>query len=409
MHPGHFKGQQVEIQHILEKYPALVEKKVTLTEFRELMDCVCPTPGACAMMGTANTMCCMTEAMGMSLPGNAAQSSVDSSLLRLAKEAGYRVMELLEKDIRPRSILTKASLENGMLVHSAIGGSTNAILHILALCDELGIDMPLSYWNEIGKRAPHLANLTAGSRYTMRDFALAGGVQAVIKELESALDSDVLTCTGRKLRDNLGSAANLNRDVIRSLSDPVHPEGAVAILMGNLSPCGAVVKQTAITKEMLIHRGQAVVFDSEERAKEALLKQEIKPGNVVVIRYEGARGGPGMREMYTFQSMLCGMELDRSVALVTDGRFSGYTRGPAIGHISPEAADGGPIAALRDGDVIEYDIPARRLNVNLSDREIQERLKDWNPPEPKIRTGFLGRIYRHLVVSADKGCVLRLR
>ena len=361
------------------------------------------------MMGTANTFCCLTEAIGLSLPGNAGKPAVEASLSRLAKQAGRKIMELLEKDIRPRDIMTKEAFENAMMVHSAIGGSTNAILHLPAILNEVGIEIPLRHWNEVSEKAPHLANITAGSEFTMLDFGNAGGIQAVMMELSSILNLDVMTCTGKSLGENLQSAKNVNPDVIKSLSDPVYKEGATAILLGNISPNGAVVKQTAVPAEMLAHRGPARVFHGEETAKEALLNHIIKQGDVVVIRYEGARGGPGMREMFTFQSLLCGMGLDRSVALVTDGRFSGFNRGPAIGHVSPEAADRGPIAAIRDGDMIEYDIPSRTLNVDLSDEEIEDRLKDWSPPELKIKNGFLGTIYPNIVESADKGCILKIR
>jgi len=278
-----------------------------------------------------------------------------------------------------------------------------------AIYNELGIDIPLSHWNEISEKAPHLANITAGSKYMMKDFGRAGGIQAVMKELSSVLNLKVLTCTGKTLGENLKSAVNFDPDVIRSLSNPVYSKGAIAILKGNISPDGAVVKQTAVPENMLRHRGPAKVYDAEDIAKDALLKHQIKEGDVVVIRYEGARGGPGMREMYTFQNIICGMGLDKSVALVTDGRFSGFTHGPAIGHVSPEAADGGPIAAIRDGDIIEYDVPAKKLNMELSEQEIQKRLKDWKRPEPKIKTGFVGTIYPNIVESADKGCILKLR
>lgn len=410
MLPGSFKGQDnVHVGDTIERYAEWKEGKLSDQEYTELLGCVCPTAGACCMMGTANTMCCLTEAMGMSLPGNATQAAVMSSLYRLGREAGRKLMELVEKNIRPRDIMTKEALENSLLVHSAIGGSTNAILHMPAIYNELEIDIPLAHWNEVSEKAPHLANITAGSKYTMKDFARAGGIQAVMKELSSVLDRGVLTCTGESLSENLKSAVNSDPDVIRPLSNPVYSKGAIAILRGNVSPNGAVIKQTAVPESMLRHRGPAKVFDGEEIAKEALLKHQIKEGDVVVIRYEGARGGPGMREMYNFQNIICGMGLDQSVALVTDGRFSGFTHGPAIGHVSPEAADGGPIAIIRDGDIIEYDIPAKKLNVDLSEQEIQNRLKDWKRPEPRIKTGFVGRIYPKIVESADKGCILKVR
>jgi len=410
MLPGSFKGQDnVHLGDTIERYADWKEGRLSDREYNELLDCACPTAGACGMMGTANTMCCMTEAMGMSLPGNATQAAVMSSLYRMGREAGRKVMEFVEKNIRPRDIMTREALENSLLVHSAIGGSTNAILHMPAIYNEMGIDIPLSHWNEVSEKAPHLADITAGSKYTMKDFGRAGGIQAVMKELSSVLNLEVLTCTGKTLGENLKSALNFDPDVIRPLSNPVYSKGATAILKGNISPDGAVVKQTAVLENMMRHRGPAKVYDAEDIAKDALLKHQIKEGDVVVIRYEGARGGPGMREMYTFQNIICGMGLDKSVALVTDGRFSGFTHGPAIGHVSPEAADGGPIAAIRDGDIIEYDIPAKKLNVNLSEQEIQKRLKDWKRPEPKIKAGFVGTIYPNIVESADKGCILKVR
>ncbi len=410
MLPGRFKGHDnIHVGYTAEYYSDWKEGKLSDEDYLELVDCACPTAGACCMMGTANTFCCLTEALGLSLPGNVGKAAVESSLSRLAKQAGRTIMELLERNIRPRDIMTREAIENIMMVHSVIGGSSNAILHLPAILHELGIEIPLAHWNKVSKKAPHLTNITAGSVYTMRDFGNAGGVQAVMKELSSVLNLDVLTCTGKSLRENLATAINANPEVIRPLSNPVYKEGATAILLGNLSPNGAVVKQSAVPEEMMKHNGPARVFDGEEAAKSALLSRKINKGDVVVIRYEGARGGPGMREMYTFQNILCGMGLEKSVALVTDGRFSGFTRGPAIGHVSPEAADGGLIAALRDGDRIEYDIPARKLEVMLSDKEIQERMKDWKPPEPRIKTGFLGSIYPYIVESADKGCILRIR
>jgi len=405
---GRFKGQRITIQHINEMYPLWKEGKLTDEEFKEVEDNVCPTYGACCMMGTAHTMCCMTEAMGMSLPGNATRSAVGANINTLARAAGRKIMELVEKNIRARDIMTRESMENALAVHSAVGASTNAVLHVPAILHELGVDMDLDRWNEVSRKVPHLVNITAGAQHTMEDFDRAGGVQAVMKEIESLLTLDVRTCTGKTLRENLRSITKLDKDVIRSLHNPFYPEGAIAILRGNLAPRGAVVKQTAVVHNMLVHRGPAKVFDSEDEAKDALLARRIEPGNVVVIRYEGPRGGPGMREMYTFQTIICGMELDKSVALVTDGRFSGYTRGPAIGHISPEAADAGPLGAVQDGDIISYDIPNRTLMVELGEEEIQNRLRTRKPPEPKRPGGFLGEIYAKIVESADKGAILRV-
>lgn len=405
---GSFQGEKVQAQHINEMYPVWKEGKLTDSQFKQIEDNVCPTCGACCTMGTANTMCCMTEALGMSLPGNGTQLAVNASLFRLARRAGRKIMELIDKDIRPRDIMTEESMKNAMMVHSAIGGSTNAVIHVPAILHELGAEIPLTCWNDISRMAPHLVNITAGSPYTMEDFDRAGGVPAVMNALRSVLNLDVKTCTGKSLGTNLESYKNLTSDVIRSLDNPIYGEGAIAILTGNLAPHGAVVKQTALTPGMLAHKGPARVFDDEEKAKEALLARRIRPGDVVVIRYEGPRGGPGMREMYTFQTILCGMKLDDSVALVTDGRFSGWNRGPAIGHVSPEAATGGPLATVKDGDMILYDIPKRVLAVELSEAEIGERHKTIKPPEPRIRGGFLGEIYSKLVTSVDKGAILRV-
>jgi dihydroxy-acid dehydratase len=406
---GRFKGKKVEVQHINEMYPAWKEGKLTDSEFKLLQDNVCPTCGACCMMGTAHTMCCITEALGMSLPGNATELAISASLYRLGKAAGRRIVELIKKNIRPKDIMTKESFENAMLVHSAIGGSTNAVIHIPAIMHELDIYIPLDHWNQVSKKAPHLVNITAGSDYTMEDFGRAGGVQTVMSELKSVLNLDVPTCTGKSLKDSLATVKNLDSDVIRPLHTPIYKEGAIAILKGNLAPQGAVVKQTAVAQNMLKHRGQAKVFDSEEEAKDALLAHKIREGDVVIIRYEGPKGGPGMREMFTFQTIICGMGLDRSVALVTDGRFSGYTRGPAIGHVSPEASEGGPLAAVRDGDMIEYDISAKTVSLSVSNEEVRKRLEGWKPREPKIKTGFLGSVYIKAVESVDKGCILKVR
>lgn len=409
MLPGHWKGKDVHIGDIVENFPDWKEGKISDEEFKELVDVACPTCGACAMMGTANTFCCLAEALGMSLPGNSGMYATESALFALGKEVGRKIMELVEKEIRPRDIMTEEALENALLVHSAIGGSSNALLHMPAIALELGLDIPLSKWTWASDKAPHLANFTAGSPYTMADYGPSGGTQAVMKELGSVLNLNVMTCTGETLGENLKSAVNRNPELIRPMSNPIYEKGAIAILMGNLAPDGAMVKQTAVAEGMLRHRGPAQVFECEDDARHALLDRAIKPGSVLVIRNEGARGGPGMREMVMFQIMLCGFGLDSSVGLVTDGRFSGFTRGPAIGHVSPEAADGGPIAIVRDGDMIEYDIPNKKLNVELSDKEIRDRLRDWKPKKPPITTGYLGRIYTKIVESADKGCILRVR
>lgn len=408
MLPGRFGEQSVEASFINEKYPDWKEGRLSDAEFKAIEDGVCPTCGACCSMGTANTMCCLTEALGMSLPGNGAVSAVGSRLLRLGRAAGRQIMELVADNLRPRQIITKEALANAMAVHAAIGGSTNAVIHLPAIAGEVGLDLPLEQWNQVSDRVPHLANLTAGSPYTMLDLEQAGGIGAVLKELGGLLHGDALTVSGRSLADNLSGVANLNPRVVRTLEDPVYQQGAIAVLKGNLAPAGAVVKQTAVARNMLEHQGPAKVFDGEDEAKEALLAHHIQPGDAVVIRFEGPKGGPGMREMYTFQTILCGMGLDDSVALVTDGRFSGWNRGPAIGHVSPEAAAGGPLALVRDGDLISYSIPRRQLRLEVSGDELAGRRQAEPPPRPPLTRGFLTDIYPYLVGPVERGAVLEV-
>ena len=405
---GRYDNQYIEAQSINEQYPLWKDGILSNTTFKAIEDGACPSYGACCTMGTANTMCCLTEALGMSLPTNGTQCAVRSSLLRVAKASGRRIVDLVARDIRPSDIMTFKAFENAMAVHSAIGGSTNAVIHLPAIAGELGLELPLENWNKISDKVPHLANITAGSNFTMQDLDEAGGIPAVMKELNDLLHKDVLTVTGQSLGENIKESKNLNPNVIRHLDNPVFPQGAIAILKGNLAPNGAVVKQTAVVKEMLEHRGPAKVFDSEDEAKEALLNHKIVPGDVVVIRYEGPKGGPGMREMYTFQTILCGMGLDNSVALVTDGRFSGWNRGPAIGHVSPEAADGGLIALVKDDDIISYSIPQKEIAVEITREEIKRRGKPKLPPRRPFEKGFLGRVYPFLVGPVDRGAVLEV-
>jgi dihydroxy-acid dehydratase len=409
MLPGYYQGREINSGEIIAHYSEWKEGRFPNDDFEKIVDSCCPTGGACGMMGTANTMCCLAEALGMSLPGNATMAAVDSSLYRLGKAAGRQIMDLIARDIRPHQIMSSSAIENSLMVHSAIGGSTNALLHMPAICHELGISLPLSKWNEVTKKAPHLVNVTSGSSNTMKDFSRAGGIQALMVELASILSLSVMTCTGKTLSDNLKGVSNYNNEIIRPLTNPVYPEGSVSILYGNLCPNGAVVKQTAVPNNMLRHRGPAKVFEDEESAKGALSQGAIAAGDVVVIRNEGPKGGPGMREMYTFQASICAMGLDHAVALVTDGRFSGFTKGPAIGHVCPEAADKGPISILEDGDIISYDICKRQLVVELLEKDIQTRLRAWVPKNAKITNGFLGSVYRHIVSSADKGCVLGIK
>jgi len=408
MLPGRFENKTVEAQFINEQYPLWKEGKITDDAFKGIENSICPSCGACCTMGTANTMCCLTEALGMSLPTNGTQCAVHSSLIRLAKAAGRKIMDLVAQDIRPRHILTAAAFKNAMAVHAAIGGSTNAVIHLPAIAGELGIEIPLADWNRISEKVPHLANITAGSDYTMQDLDRAGGVPVVMNELVDIIRPDVMTVTSRKLCDNIEKYKNLNPEVIRSVKKPVFPHGSIAILKGNLAAAGAVVKQTAVVESMREHRGPAKVFDSEDEAKDALLAHKIVPGDVVVIRYEGPKGGPGMREMYTFQTILCGMGLDDSVALVTDGRFSGWNRGPAIGHVSPEAAAGGIIAKVNNGDIISYSIPRKEIKLELNDEEISARGFPKPPKKEIPAKGFLGKIYPKLVGPVERGAVLEI-
>ena len=408
MLPGRYRNQRVEAQFINEQYPLWKDQSISDRDFKEIESGVCPSAGACCTMGTANTMCCLTEALGMSLPTNGTQGAVRSSLLRLARAAGRQIMDLVAKDIRPNHILTRQAFENAMAVHAAIGGSTNAVIHLPAIAGERGLELPLDLWNPVSEKVPHLANITAGSAFTMEDLDFAGGIPAVMKELGQLLHLDQWTVTGKTLKENIGPYHNKNPEVIRPLKDPVFNQGSIAILKGNLAPKGAVVKQTAVVGEMLEHRGPAKVFDSEDLAKEALLSQAIKPGDVVVIRYEGPKGGPGMREMYTFQTILCGLGLDRSVALITDGRFSGWNRGPAIGHVSPEAAEGGLIALVQDGDPIRYSIPKREIVLEVSPEKIKKRKLPETRPARIMGNGFLGRIYPFLVGPVERGAVLEV-
>jgi dihydroxy-acid dehydratase len=408
MLPGHFENKTVEAQFINEQYPLWKEGAITDGAFKGIEDSVCPSCGACCTMGTANTMCCITEALGMSLPTNGTQCAVHSSLLRMAKAAGRQIMDLIAKDIRPRHILTSEAFKNAMSVHAAIGGSTNVVIHLPAIAGELGIEIPLDDWNLISERVPHLTNITAGSNYTMQDLDRAGGISVVMKELGDIIFPDVMTVTTQKLLDNIEEYKNLNSEVIRSVKKPVFTQGSIAILKGNLAAAGAVVKQTAVVESMREHCGPAKVFDSEDEAKDALLAHKIIPGDIVVIRHEGPKGGPGMREMYTFQTILCGMGLDDSVALVTDGRFSGWNRGPAIGHVSPEAAAGGIIAKVKNGDIISYSIPKKEIKLELSDKEISAREFPKPPLKQIPAKGFLGKIYPKLVGPVERGAVLEI-
>jgi dihydroxy-acid dehydratase len=375
-------------------------------ELEELEKVACPGCGSCAGMFTANTMNCLTEALGIALPGNGTIPAVDARRLALAREAGEQVMELLAKGICPRDIITKDSIQNAFVVDMALGGSTNSVLHLMAIAQEAGIDFSLSLVNQISESTPHLAKISPSGEPHIEDLDLAGGIPAVMKEVKRLLSLEVKRASGKSLEEELERAKVRDRQVIRPFSRPHSSTGGIAVLFGNLAPEGAVVKSAAVAPQMLTHRGAARVFDSEEEATQAILGGSIKPGQVVVIRYEGPKGGPGMREMLGPTSLLSGMGLDDKVALITDGRFSGATRGAAIGHVSPEAASRGPIAALKDGDIIVIDIPNHKIDVKLSEEEIAKRLSQLPQFEPRVKTGYLWR-YAQRVTSASRGAVFQ--
>jgi len=402
---GMYKGRKIGIASMFEAVGEVAAGKMNEEELKMLEDLACPSCGSCNGMFTANTMACVTEALGMSLPGCATPSAVSAARLRIAKASGERVVELVMEDLKPLDILTSEAFENAIMVDMALGGSTNTVLHLSAIAREAEVSLFLTLFDELSGRAPHLCNMVPGGPYTMEDLDAAGGIPAVMKELSPLLHLNAVTVTGKTVEENIEQTVVLDTNVIRPLTNPVHPEGGIAILKGNLAPKRAVVKATAISPKMLVHKGPAKVFDSEEEAMKAILNKEIREGDVVVIRYEGPKGGPGMREMLSPTATIAGMGLSESVALVTDGRFSGATRGPCIGHVSPEAADGGPIAVLIDGDVIEIDVPKRKLNVELTDEELGNRLKSWKPKQLKVGKGYLVR-YSQLVQPAHMGSVL---
>ena len=367
----------------------------------------CPTCGSCSGMYTANSMNCLTEAIGMGLRGNGTIPAVWSARLRLAKHAGMQIMELVEKDIRPRDVMTPAAFHNAEAVDMALGCSTNTMLHLPAIAHECGIELDLNLSNEISSKTPNLCHLAPAGDTYMEDLEGAGGVYAVMKELtkRGLLDTSVMTCTGKTMAENLAGVENRNPELIRPIENPYSPDGGIAVLKGNLAPEGCVVKRSAVAPEMMRHTGPARVFNSEEEAIAAIYEGRIIAGDVVVIRYEGPKGGPGMREMLNPTSAICGMGLGESVALITDGRFSGATRGASIGHVSPEAALGGPIAFVEEGDIISIDIPACKIELEVDEAALAERRAQWVCPEPKVKTGYLAR-YAKLVTSAARGAVL---
>ncbi len=402
---GHLKGKRLSL--VNDTFEAIGRYKKGLISDEELdalEECACPGEGSCQGMYTANTMACITEALGMSLEGCATSLAVSSKKKRIAFESGRRIVELIKNNVTPRKIMTRRAFENAIMVDLALGGSTNTVLHIPAIAHEVGIDLPLEVFDRLSRRIPHICDMLPSGRYYLEDLEYAGGIPAVFKRLKEKIHN-TQTVSEKGTFAIADSAKIKDEDVIRPLENAFHKEGGIAILKGNLAPDGAVVKQSAVTENAMKFEGIAKVFDSEEDAMKAILGGEIVQGNVVVVRYEGPKGGPGMREMLSPTSAIVGMGLSESVALVTDGRFSGGTRGPCIGHISPEAMEGGPIAIVKNGDKIIIDIPKRKIDIQLSNKEIKERLKKWKPPQPKIKTGYLSR-YSMMVSSAGKGAIM---
>jgi dihydroxy-acid dehydratase len=391
MASGILEGRKVGVNNVFEAVGKVFAGKMTAEESAILEDVACPGCGSCNGMFTANTMACVTEALGMSLPYCATALANGAQKQRIAKESGEKIVELVQKDIKPSQIMTQNAFDNAAAVDMALGGSTNTVLHLSAIAAEAGAKLSLTNYDDIGKKVPHLCSMIPSGVYDMEDLHTAGGLPALIKELKPFIHYDALTVTGKTVGENVKDAKVINTEVIRPLDNPVHKEGGIAILRGNLAPQGAVVKMAAVSPKMMKHQGPAKVYDSEHEAEEAMKRRDVKAGDVVVIRYEGPRGGPGMPEMLIPTATIAGMGLSESVALITDGRFSGATRGPCIGHVAPEAFVGGPIAALKNGDLITIDIPNRVLRVELSEQELKKRLAAWKPRNPKIAKGYLSR------------------
>lgn len=408
MLPGKHKGNPISLTTMFEAVGSYENGTMKKDELDELENCACPTCGSCSGMFTANSMNCLCEVLGLALPGNGTIPAVYSERLRLAKKAGMAVMDMLKKNIRPRDIVNEKSIMNALRADMALGCSTNSVLHITAIANEAKVDMNLDIINDLSSKTPDLCKLAPASNVHIDRLYEAGGIPAVLNELSKRVDLnlDCMTVTGKTVGENIKNARVSDYDVIRPIDNPHSETGGIAILRGNLAPDGAVVKRAAVLPEMLVHEGPARVFNSEEEANEAIFAKKIKAGDVVVIRYEGPKGGPGMREMLQATAAIAGMGLDDSVALITDGRFSGATRGASIGHVSPEAASGGVIGLLEDGDIISIDINNAKLEVKLSDEELAERRKNFKPLEPKVKEGYLAR-YAKLVSSASEGAILK--
>jgi dihydroxy-acid dehydratase len=406
--PGNPDGKKIDLITVFECVGAVHSGKMTEEELAEYEDAACPTCGSCAGMFTANSMNCLSEAIGMALPGNGTIPAVMSARLRLAKQAGMRIIDLFEKQLTPRKILTEKAFKNALSIDMALGCSTNTALHLTALAHEAEFDMDLNLINQISEATPHLCSMSPGGRHHLEDLDHAGGIGGVFKELAKVglINEDCMTVTGNTVGDNLKNFRVLDSDMIRPADNPYHAQGGLAALFGNLAPEGCIVKQTAVLGEMLRHEGPARVFDSEEAVSQAIMAAEINKGDVLVVRYEGPMGGPGMQEMLTPTAAIAGMGLDAHVALITDGRFSGGSRGASIGHISPEAMQGGPIAIVQEGDIIAIDIPGKKIDLKVPEEEIKTRLSQWKPPKPKITHGYMSR-YARMVSSGSNGAVFK--
>ncbi len=400
---GDFQGKEYDVISVFECVGRVKVGEMTLADLQEVEGCACPGVGSCAGMFTANSMNCLSEALGLALPYNGTIPAVSAERIRLAKKTGMQIMDLVKQDLKPSKILTRKAFENAITVDMAFGGSTNTSLHLPAIAKEAGIELSLAAFDEISEKTPHLCNMSPGGPHHLQELHRAGGIPALMLELSSGylIHRDALTVTGETVGENLKGKKTYGPEIIRSLKRPYHQTGGLAVLFGNLAPQGAVVKRSAVDDAMLKHRGPARVFDTEEEALKMILDGKILKGDVVVIRYEGPKGGPGMREMLAPTSAIAGVGRDRDVALITDGRFSGGSRGAAIGHVSPEAAEGGPIAAVQDGDLIEIDIPDKKLNLLISEEELKKRLSRWKPPQKKLK-GYLKR-YAKLVQSVNTG------
>ena len=406
---GHVKGHKTSLSSMFEAVGSYAAGTITADDLAEFENKTCPTCGSCSGMYTANSMNCLTEVLGMGLKGNGTIPAVYSERIRLAKHAGMQVMEMYKRNIRPRDIMTKEAVLNALTVDMALGCSTNSMLHLPAIAHEIGMDFDISFANEISEKTPNLCHLAPAGPTYMEDLNEAGGVYAVMNELnkKGLLHTECMTVTGKTVGENIKEAVNKNPEVIRPIDNPYTPTGGLAVLKGNLAPDGSVVKRSAVVDEMLVHEGPARVFECEEDAIAAIKGGKIVKGDVVVIRYEGPKGGPGMREMLNPTSAIAGMGLGSSVALITDGRFSGASRGASIGHVSPEAAVGGPIALVEEGDIIKIDIPNLKLELDVSDEELAKRKAAWTPREPKVTTGYLAR-YASMVTSGNRGAILEV-